>query len=245
MKLPFYVIAFLFVPVTSNAENLFQPDSASATSENSSSFLVDYVIDGSGMPPNFTAEDCHDDYSFSNNHWTTVANEVVGTTATFGFDPARTMNAMYLWNHRSNVIASNPFYEITQFDLIFRDVNGDVLLQLDDNTAIGNVAHSQLYIFPEISDVTTVELVIDENEGVAAGANPNFTGLAEIAFACGVTPPLVGDMNRDGSINLLDVAPFVEVLNDECGFQFEADTNGDGTVNLLDVASFVALLNGS
>ena len=54
---------------------------------------------------------------------------------------------------------------------------------------------------------------------------------------------LLGDVNLDCSVNLLDVASFVErVTSGE--FQAEADTNHDGAVNLLDVAGFVALLGG-
>ena len=56
-------------------------------------------------------------------------------------------------------------------------------------------------------------------------------------------PVLLGDVNNDGDINLLDVAPFVEVLT-KGGFQAEADINQDETVDLLDVAPFVDLLSG-
>ena len=53
---------------------------------------------------------------------------------------------------------------------------------------------------------------------------------------------LLGDVNQDGNIDLLDVAPFVELLvNGQ--FQIEADINSDGGVDLLDVALFVELLN--
>lgn len=54
---------------------------------------------------------------------------------------------------------------------------------------------------------------------------------------------LLGDVNGDGQVNLLDVAPFVELVSSG-GFQAEADINGDGVVNLLDVGPFVALLTG-
>ncbi|MEM9410378.1 MAG: dockerin type I repeat-containing protein [Planctomycetota bacterium] len=54
---------------------------------------------------------------------------------------------------------------------------------------------------------------------------------------------LLGDVNLDGEINLLDVAPFVELLANG-GFQNEADLNQDGVLNLLDVASFVDALAG-
>lgn len=53
----------------------------------------------------------------------------------------------------------------------------------------------------------------------------------------------IGDINLDGSVNLLDVDSFVtRLINSE--FQFEADINRDGEVNLLDVL-FVELLAGA
>ena len=56
------------------------------------------------------------------------------------------------------------------------------------------------------------------------------------------TPTLLGDVNGDGSVDLLDVSPFVNAL---AGGPFvpEADINQDGVVNLLDVQPFVALLS--
>ncbi|MEM9410209.1 MAG: dockerin type I repeat-containing protein [Planctomycetota bacterium] len=54
---------------------------------------------------------------------------------------------------------------------------------------------------------------------------------------------ILGDVNLDGEVDLLDVAPFVELLTNG-GFQAEADINQDGVVNLLDVAPFVDLLTG-
>lgn len=54
---------------------------------------------------------------------------------------------------------------------------------------------------------------------------------------------ILGDVNQDGSVDLLDVSPFVELLVSG-GFQSEADINGDGEVNLLDVSPFVDLLTG-
>ena len=53
---------------------------------------------------------------------------------------------------------------------------------------------------------------------------------------------LLGDINKDGEVNLLDVAPFVELLTSG-GFQAEADINQDGVVDLLDIGPFVDLLS--
>ena len=54
---------------------------------------------------------------------------------------------------------------------------------------------------------------------------------------------LLGDINRDGVVNLLDVEPFVDLItNGE--FQFEGDLNGDGDGNLLDVDPFIDAISG-
>ena len=55
--------------------------------------------------------------------------------------------------------------------------------------------------------------------------------------------PLLGDVNCDDTVNLLDVQPFVAILSSG-GFQDKADINQDGIVNLLDVQPFIALLSG-
>lgn len=52
---------------------------------------------------------------------------------------------------------------------------------------------------------------------------------------------LLGDVNQDGVVNLLDVAPFVNAITTGT-FIAEADINQDGVVDLLDVAPFVDLL---
>ena len=63
------------------------------------------------------------------------------------------------------------------------------------------------------------------------------------SLCVGATSPVLGDVNCDGLVNLLDVAPFVDLLSSG-GFSENADANEDGQVNLLDVAPFVDLLSG-
>jgi hypothetical protein len=48
-------------------------------------------------------------------------------------------------------------------------------------------------------------------------------------------------MNGDGVVTLLDVAPFIDALEDGV-YVPEADVNCDGIVNLLDVEPFIELL---
>ena len=55
---------------------------------------------------------------------------------------------------------------------------------------------------------------------------------------------LLGDVNCDGLINLLDVDPFVILLS-RGGFSEKADMNEDGSVNLHDVDLFIAALSGN
>ena len=65
----------------------------------------------------------------------------------------------------------------------------------------------------------------------------------ELELAISDAGGLLGDVNCDGSVDLLDVGPFVDLLTGG-GFSPKADVNGDGAVNLLDVGPFVELLTG-
>ena len=73
----------------------------------------------------------------------------------------------------------------------------------------------------------------------ALAAGTDFDAVHEAVMGGGDV--LVGDVNCDGSINLLDVAPFVGFVSSG-EFNEKADINGDGSVDLLDVAPFVDLL---
>ena len=52
---------------------------------------------------------------------------------------------------------------------------------------------------------------------------------------------LLCDVNLDGVVNFLDIAPFISVLTIG-NFQAEADCNQDGVVNFLDIAPFITIL---
>jgi hypothetical protein len=54
---------------------------------------------------------------------------------------------------------------------------------------------------------------------------------------------LLGDVNCDGVLNLLDVAPFVAVISSGV-YDAKADMNRDSAVNLLDVNPFVIAISG-
>lgn len=56
----------------------------------------------------------------------------------------------------------------------------------------------------------------------------------EFGFIC-------GDVNMDGTVSLLDIGPFVQLIINN-GFQIEADINEDGAVNLIDIQGFIEKL---
>ena len=55
---------------------------------------------------------------------------------------------------------------------------------------------------------------------------------------------LYGDVNCDGSTNLLDVLPFVDLL-DNGQFAESADFNNDGAITFLDIDPFVEAISGN
>ena len=80
-------------------------------------------------------------------------------------------------------------------------------------------------------------------EGIQYDTVTNSGAFIEVTSAGG-GGVLVGDVNGDGAVNLLDVQPFVDLIANG-GFSPAADGNGDGAVNLLDVQPFVdAVTNG-
>ena len=51
----------------------------------------------------------------------------------------------------------------------------------------------------------------------------------------------LGDVNNDGHVNFLDIAPFISLLSTG-SFDPDADMNQDATVNFLDISGFINLL---
>ena len=99
--------------------------------------------------------------------------------------------------------------------------------------------------FGFLARVTTSNSMIEDsppywlvfNYGMSSA---DFADLAIPAFAGEL---ILGDVNGDGAVNLLDVGPFVDLLGSG-GYLPAADINGDGAVNLLDVGPFVDLIGG-
>ena len=77
----------------------------------------------------------------------------------------------------------------------------------------------------------------DETAGVYADVG----FFSDYIFSITGVPPALGDINLDGSVDFLDIAPFITILSTG-GFQNEADANQDGSVTFFDIAPFITLL---
>lgn len=165
---------------------IFQPDSATALSEFSSSYDIGNAIDGSGLPVGFTPSSVHATYT-GGNHWTTAANAINNGTAkaTFSFSSDVTIGTFYMWNHLSNGVASNSLYAVTLFDLVLKDSGGNVLHSLLNQSALPNVHTAQAFGFAPVAGVRTVEFTILAN---GQPTNNSYTGVAEVAFDTEAVP---------------------------------------------------------
>ena len=124
-----------------------------------------------------------------------------------------------------------------EFSTQFTYLGGDLLLEYthtptneDDLTAV----------------VDAIESIESAQSQFAVGYNGELEGFD--GFGLNFAPivqfqvvVVVGDVNCDGKVDLLDVQPFVNaLLNSQ--YVDKADINSDGVVDLLDVDGFVDLL---
>ena len=120
---------------------------------------------------------------------------------------------------------------------VFSGADGSVLYTFfgdDTGDGFGRSVSAADFNGDGISDLV-VTANGDDNNGFISGSARVFVG--QLTYT-------LGDVNRDGAVNLLDVGPFVEALTSQA-YQYEADLDGNCEVNLLDVAPFVSVLAGS
>ncbi|MCC6540085.1 MAG: PEP-CTERM sorting domain-containing protein [Bryobacterales bacterium] len=152
------------------------PDTASASSEFSTQYRALYTIDGSGFAGPVTPSSLHADYA-TNNHWTTDGTAPLDEFIDWGFNAPQTLGTIYIWNHRSNIIANNSGYEVTLFDLMLFDSANNILLNLDNVSLLPDTDASQAIAFTLTNNVSRVRLAVEQTQ-----SSTNYTGLAEVRF---------------------------------------------------------------
>ena len=130
-----------------------------------------------------------------------------------------------------------------------------------DTFDVGRAAHMSLTIGASTFDFSTVSQAgVEFNATDVSNFDGTSTEIAAISIcsfgvnyggyfdniqvAGVVSEFLLGDVNRDGIVNFLDISPFIGVLT-ASGVQAEADVNQDGVVNFLDIAPFIGVLTGA
>ena len=154
------------------------------------------------------------------------------------FDPANNDNPAL---SRGLGVVFNDVEEAGLTTMSFFSASGGLLYEESVDTS-SNAGFSFLGTFFDEPVVARVRIQIG---GIFDGEN--FSGADSVVmddFIFGEPiPVLLGDINGDGSLNLLDVAPFIDVIV-WGAFEVSADINQDGAVNLLDVEPFIELLTG-
>ena len=129
-------------------------------------------------------------------------------------------------------------------DGILDSIRTDLIVPPDEDVLGGNgwTGSYGLNFATDASGLTTGELMSGEMQ--ACGYAVDYLSDIENEFGGGGGGDVIcGDINMDGEVDLLDVAPFVVLIVDGI-FQAEGDINGDGEVDILDVAPFVEKLVG-
>lgn len=164
----------------------------------------------------------------------TDPNESMLFLATPG--PAATVNADNQFDQLANLIALTGMVNISD---PLNLAGGSMVFDLGSaGPAPFDLIGGQLSVAGE---TLTVELPVAIDVAVTPDVSVNV--VASIVLTGELTPFVIGDVNCDGAVNLLDVNPFLDALI-STSFTPKADINQDGAVNLLDVDGFVDLLVG-
>ena len=134
-----------------------------------------------------------------------------------------------LINTASAEIRARPFSSFPQGSVTFELYNGANLVSTltTEHRGIGD-----FFSYGVQSTELFDRLVIRNRE------DQRFS-LENLRFAR-ITTATLGDCNHDGSVNFLDITPFLSFIF--VGYQTEADINEDGITDFLDISPFIELL---
>ena len=128
---------------------------------------------------------------------------------------------------------ANPFFSTPFMGSAQRLGNGNILITLALTRTLVEVDQAGEIVWQESISSGGNFIFKSQNYTV------RYSGFQDLPFAL-----VKGDVNLDGGVNFLDIAPFIGVLS-AGGFQLQADVNGDGGVTFLDISPFIGILAGS
>lgn len=160
----------------------FTADTATASSAFSSGYVPTNTINGTGMPVGFGPSDVHANYAFG-NHWTTVFDDTVGAHITWGFTAPKTVGGIYIWNHLSNIIATNSYYAPTLFNLELFDAGSNSLGGISNVAMNHSTNQSQAFDLGNLfTGVSSVKFTVLQTRAQLENERSLYTGLAEVLF---------------------------------------------------------------
>ena len=153
----------------------------------------------------------------------------------FGINPVN-LAPQILWSNENPNQSTPPSFQ--PGDAIGLDVPADRLFSWGG--ILGDESGHTLDIIQPLNSHTALHLI--HADIPADQPSEHLSDLSHsLVFGFFDAPILLGDVNGDGTVDLLDIEPFVSLILTG-NYQVEADVNEDGSVDLLDVSSFVDLL---
>lgn len=214
-------------------------DNVSSASDNG----YEYGDTDGSFTPNVTVE--YGDSEFDLVHYSTSYGDL--TNILYRWQSGDLIGRVHLvagTGHRVKLhsfdLAGWPAANYTINSISVTDECGNVLFEELDAEVIGNTDGTPDHTTIDFSEPLQGRRLVITFDSSNLGSDVDNIGIDNIRFDQ-VAAPGTGDVNQDGTTDLLDVAPFVQLLSSG-GYQVEADINGDGAVNLLDVGPFVDLL---
>jgi hypothetical protein len=160
------------------------------------------------------------------------------------FDPVDALNANKLAAFVAHYGLASSVTVVGGFTGALSNSTGRISLQQPDAPdLLGEIPHVVVdeLVYDDLSpwaDADGSGQVLERDALSASGA------LASSWIAADPTPGafedefLIADVNLDGVVNFLDIAPFIGLLTANT-YQVEADVNRDGVVNFLDISPFI------
>ena len=96
----------------------------------------------------------------------------------------------------------------------------------------------------EIEEVTESGSVVWSYSQSGANANIARAQRYPLDYFDAVDDALLGDINEDGVLNILDIVSLVNLVLSN-NYEASGDINGDGLLNILDIVSLVNLILGN